>query len=123
MDKSNYLFVYGTLKRGLGNSYFLRNSEFIGKATSEERFDVYDVGFPCAYPNENGKIIIGEVYKLTDEDFIFTDSLESNGRLYQRYIQNFAFYNKPGGCKAWIYIIINPMGRLYQTNNEFINWK
>ena len=123
MENINYLFVYGTLKRGFGNSYFLRNSEFVGKATSEDRFDVFDVGFPCAYLNNDGKFIIGEVYKLTDEDFIFTDSLESNGSLYQRFVKTFHFYNKEGSCRAWIYIIINPMGRLYESNSEFINWK
>ena len=123
MEDINYLFVYGTLKRGFVNSYFLRNSDFIGKATTQDRFDVYDVGFPCAYPNEDGKFIIGEVYKLTDEDFIFTDRLESNGYLYQRFVKSFVLHRRNEICRAWIYIIINPMGRLYESNSEFINWK
>ena len=119
--ENNYLFVYGTLKRGFGNNYILRNSEFIGSAVSEDKFVVYDCGFPCAYPDYNGKKIKGEIYKLTEEDFIFTDRLESNGYLYNREVQE--FITKKGLIKAWIYIIINPYGTLYNSNSEVINWK
>ena len=36
--KNNNLFVYGTLKRGFGNNYILRNSKFLGSAITEEKF-------------------------------------------------------------------------------------
>ena len=119
--ETNYLFVYGTLKRGFGNNYILRNSEFVGSAISENKFIVYDCGFPCAYPDYNGKKIKGEIYKLTDEDFIFTDRLESNGSLYNREIQRFV--RKEVLITAWIYIIISPYGNIYNSNLDVINWK
>ncbi len=120
MNKDNNLFVYGTLKRGFGNSYILRNSEFIGSAVSEEKFVIYDCGFPCAYPDYNGKRLSGEIYNLTDEDFIFTDRLESNGSLYNREVQDFIFRGEL--VSAWIYVIINPYGTVYDCNSEVINW-
>ena len=115
------LFVYGTLKRGLGNNSLLRNSEFLGVGITKDRFDVYDCGFPCAFRNSDGKRIKGDIYDLTEVDFSFTDMLESNGSLYQREIREFDFHNEI--VKAWIYIIINPFGRLYETTAEIINWK
>ena len=122
---TNKLFVYGTLKRGFGNSILLRNSEFVGCATTKDFFDVYDCGFPCAYPNQDGKRIYGEIYELTEQDFVFTDRLESNGFLYQREVREFDCYNLNENCLAWIYLIINPysVGRLYETNSDVINWK
>ena len=116
MERTNNLFVYGTLKRGFGNNWILRNSRFIG-------FDVYSCGFPCAYPNDDGKRVFGEIYELTDEDFIFTDRLESNGSLYQREVLKFDCYNLDYIVEAWVYIIINPFGSLYETNSDIINWK
>ena len=120
--ETNNLFVYGTLKRGFGNNYILRNSRFIGKAVSSKKFDVYDCGFPCASENPDGKLLGGEIYELSDEDFIFTDSLEANGVLYQRYIRDFKCNNVEETVKAWIYIIINPFGQLIETNYDVINW-
>ena len=123
MERTNNLFVYGTLKRGFGNNWILRNSRFIGCGVSEDLFDVYSCGFPCAYPNDDGKRVFGEIYELTDEDFIFTDRLESNGSLYQREILKFDCYNLDYIVEAWVYIIINPFGSLYETNSDIINWK
>ena len=122
MKITDNLFVYGTLKRGFGNNYMLRNSKFVGKSISVDRFDVYDCGFPCAYESPDGKLLSGEIYELSDEDFIFTDRLESNGYLYERQVRNFECRNVQGITKSWIYIIINPFGRLIETELDVIDW-
>ncbi len=119
---TNKLFVYGTLKRGFGNNVLLKNSKFIGKAVTEDYFDVYSCGFPCAYPNPNGKKISGEIYELSREDFIVIDSLESNGFLYEREVQKFYCYKLDKTLDAWIYIIISPYGSLYESNSDVIDW-
>ena len=117
----NYnLFVYGTLKKGFGNNSIIRYAEFVGDAVSINRFDISDCGFPCAYLNPDGKLLQGEVYKLKEHDFIYTDRLESNGSLYLREIKNFKCYLEI--IKGWIYIIIEPFGVLYKTNSDVINW-
>ncbi len=115
------LFVYGTLKRGLGNNRLLVHTDFLGVATSIDRFNIYDCGFPCAEFNPDGKHLKGEIYDLTEHDFYFTDMLESNGSLYQREIREFDLHGEI--VKAWIYIIITPFGRFYETTAEVINWK
>ena len=118
--ENKYLFVYGTLKRGLGNHSLIKSCEFIGSFISEDRFDVSGHGFPCAYPNEYGKLLQGEIYKLTDTDFISVDSLESNGYLYQREIRKFKRGNKV--VEAWIYIILKPFASSYETDSDVVNW-
>ena len=115
-----YLFVYGTLKSGFGNNRIIKHTEFVGAAVSLDKYDVSGYGFPCAYLNPDGKLLQGEIYKLSKNDFIFTDGLESNGYLYQREIKKFNCNGKI--LNAWIYIIINPDGNLYKTNSDIINW-
>ena len=116
----NYnLFVYGTLKKGYGNHRIIQKSEYSWDFISVQKFDLSDYGFPCLYPNDHGKKAKGEIYKLTKEDFIFTDRLESNGSLYRREIQK--FYNCNKAVDAWIYIIITP-GMPIEVEDEIIDW-
>ena len=115
-----YLFVYGTLKRGFGNNHLISRCEFVGDFISTDRFDVSGQGFPCAYLNKHGKLLKGEVYKLTETDFIMTDGLEGNGFLYQRELRTFI---KNGELlEAWIYIIIEPFTSNYETDLDYIDW-
>jgi gamma-glutamylaminecyclotransferase len=118
--ENNYLFVYGTLKRGFNNHSLINHCEFIGSFISEDKFDVSGFGFPCAYPNEKGKLLKGEIYKISDRDFISVDALESNGSLYQRELRKFKKNNKV--IEAWIYIIIEPFGSNYKCDSNVINW-
>ena len=115
-----YLFVYGTLKKGYGNNTLIKHTEFIGESISIERFDLSGIGFPCAYPNRNGKLLQGEIYKLNDSDFITTDMLEGNGSLYQRELREFVCDGKI--IEAWIYIIIEPFTKPYKVDSDIINW-
>ena len=118
--ENSYLFVYGTLKRGHGNNALIRHTEFIAEAISVDKFDVSGYSFPCAYPNNDGKLLQGEIYKLTEEDFISTDSLEGNGHFYNREIRRFVYMGKI--IEAWIYIIISPASNTYKTDSDIINW-
>ena len=115
-----YLFVYGTLKKGYGNNTLIKHTEFIGESISIDRFDLSGIGFPCAYPNRNGKLLQGEIYKLNDSDFITTDMLEGNGSLYQRELREFVCDGKI--IEAWIYIIIGPFTKPYKVDSDIINW-
>lgn len=82
-----YAFVYGTLKRGYGNyDRILKNtSQFIGTATTLQKYDMLDSGFPVIMPNENGYPVKGEVFLVTQipvlEDL---DRLEGEGSMYDR---------------------------------------
>lgn len=118
--ENKYLFVYGTLKRGFGNNRLINQCKLIGDFISVDRFDVSGYGFPCAYLNEHGKLLKGEIYELSETDFIMTDGLESNGYLYQREIRKFTKNGKL--LEAWIYIIIEPFTVRYETDLDIIDW-
>ncbi len=68
-DKDEYLFVYGTLRKGYGNELhklIARNAEFIGMATYQGK--MYNLGeYPGIVPSSNDSdIVLGELYKLTN---------------------------------------------------------
>lgn len=118
--ENSYLFVYGTLKKGYYNNSLISHTEFIGSAISVDRFNVSGYSFPCAHPNEDGKLLMGEIYNMSESDFIFTDRLEGNGSLYNREVRKFVCDGKI--IKAWIYIIINEDSTPYDTDSDIINW-
>lgn len=60
------IFVYGTLKRGLGNSHYLTGQRFIGEARTEPHYRMVDAGgYPGMYQvDEGGLSIHGEVWEV-----------------------------------------------------------
>lgn len=84
---SQYVFVYGTLKRGYGNHVILRNSQFIGEGhTIPDSFSLIDGGFPWAIPNSGTFHIKGELYLVEDQRTMHNlDSLEGVPHLFDRY--------------------------------------
>jgi len=98
------VFVYGTLKRGFGNNYFLSNSEFISTGFTIEKFVMFNVGFPIVtYPtNKTDKFkgnITGELYEISDKDIIEIDDLEGHPHWYKRIKTKIS-----DGKLAWIYV-------------------
>lgn len=106
----NYVFVYGTLKRGYGNNYLLKSGQngFMGvAATKSKNFSMYrtspHTGFPVVFnsnlftywraqshPSGVGGglpllgAVYGEVYSVDAGTMARLDSLEANGVMYQR---------------------------------------
>jgi len=79
LEKKHKVFVYGTLKRGYGNSKLLEGATFLGKARTQERWAM--IGKGAAFPylleeNEKGFHILGEVYVVSDEELNRLDNLE-----------------------------------------------
>jgi gamma-glutamylcyclotransferase (GGCT)/AIG2-like uncharacterized protein YtfP len=75
---SHQVFVYGTLKRGLSNSFYLSGQRFIGEARTLPIYRMVDCGgYPGMYAAaENGLSIIGEIWEVTDECLAQLDLLE-----------------------------------------------
>ena len=48
------IFTYGTLKSGFRNHHLLRYAEFVDMATTSDRYEMIDVGFPVILPSDNG---------------------------------------------------------------------
>lgn len=87
----NYVFVYGSLLKGLQNhDYFLGQSHFVGEATTVEQFVMFGRGFPLVrrpVPEDNGYFVgnvIGEVYGVTDRVLAMLDQLEGHPHFYER---------------------------------------
>lgn len=68
--------VYGTLKKGRGNHYHLRNARFVGKHTTPAKFTMYNLGGFPAITAEGKTPIKCEIYQIEDDN-----TLESVYRL------------------------------------------
>lgn len=80
------LFVYGTLKRGFCRSGALRGQTFLGTASTEPRYRMYDCGtFPGLVEVDDGLGIQGEVYEIDEACFRHLDDVEGvDINLYRR---------------------------------------
>jgi gamma-glutamylaminecyclotransferase len=80
------LFLYGTLKRGQKNHRLLEGQRFVGDATIEPRYRLYDLG---PYPGmvidvANGLAVAGELWELDDGCLAKLDEFEGVPELYVR---------------------------------------
>jgi gamma-glutamylaminecyclotransferase len=78
------VFVYGTLLVGEENHRFLERARSIGRARTEPRFRLLDLGpYPAMLPG--GEIgVHGEVYEVDRETLERLDALEDHPHLYRR---------------------------------------
>ena len=82
----NFVFVYGSLKNGFHNHKVMKDSQFIGIATTKEKYDMFSYSsFPAVIPNGDYHIK-GEIYYVDDETLKELDRLEGNGSFYKRKI-------------------------------------
>lgn len=85
---SQYIFTYGTLKKGFSNHGLIEHLEFIGEALTCEKYQMYpctNYAFPFLLKSEKNIFIKGEVYKLNSiEDLNYLDELEGYPTLYLR---------------------------------------
>lgn len=86
MSFRQYLFVYGSLKRGFGNDVFLQDSTFVMTTTTKEKYDMVSFGsFPAVVKSPQKYHIEGELYVVSMEKILEeVDLLESNGTFYKR---------------------------------------
>jgi len=83
---SDYLFVYGTLKRGFNRARFLNSAEFIGEAATEPRYRLYNCGeYPGLVESHDGLSIRGELYRFSPLRWELLDEVEGvDSGLYRR---------------------------------------
>lgn len=101
------VFVYGTLKQGYGNNRLLKTATFLGPAISvENNYQMQDHGFPILWQNEgSGARVMGEVYRINEEQLTNCDHLEGNGRMYTRAERSFMLLKRGGSVvTAWVYL-------------------
>jgi len=97
----NYLFVYGTLKRGGVMHWLLQDFPFLGRAKAED-FMLYDLGPYPAMVYGDG-VVYGEVYEVSEEFLQSLDWVEGVPILYRRGLIEVVFEDGLS-LKAWAYI-------------------
>lgn len=103
----SYVFVYGSLKEGLGNHSLLENSHKIGKYVTVEPYCLKDLGeYPGVLQQPRVSPIKGELYRLNDiTTLALLDHLEGNPTFYRRKVVK---VRKIGGVVtyvAWMYFL------------------
>ena len=82
MSQKKFYFVYGTLKRGFGNNVFMKDANFVDKATTVEHFTMTGFGFPYIYKGSDDRPVVGEVFIVnnsdTERDLDWLEGVESN---------------------------------------------
>lgn len=78
-EKTELVFVYGTLKRGYGNNRLLEDATYLGTAKTQETWAM--IGKNASFPylleeSEKGFHISGEVYAVDDGEISRLDNLE-----------------------------------------------
>ena len=79
------VFVYGTLMKDLGNSFFLQNEVFLGYGETKPEYTLYDLGHFPAMVEEGETSVKGEIYEVDPRTVEWLDKLEgvADG-LYER---------------------------------------
>jgi len=81
---SDTFFMYGSLRRGMYNHYILEDkSKFIANAKLTGYKLISFGTFPAIIPSENG-IVVGELFKITDDETIKTIDFMEVGHGYKR---------------------------------------
>lgn len=104
---NNLVFVYGTLKKGEGNSYILKEAEFLGEATLLDQMQMKELGFPAVFDGNKSGYVKGHLFKVDSEDtWKKLDRLENNGVMYERQLRHVQLDEEgsDAGTKAWVYL-------------------
>jgi gamma-glutamylaminecyclotransferase len=106
MPNPEFVFVYGTLKRGYGNNErCLAESKFIGEAVSVgANFEMQRTGFPIIWEvPEGGAKVAGEIFQVTPADVARCDRLEGHPHMYKRERREFVTSDGKRDT-AWVYL-------------------
>ncbi len=121
-----FLFVYGSMKRGCPNHRRVQNSEYIGTYHTIGYYTMYADSsnqFPYVVEDEKRYSIRGELYKITkQENFDAIDQLEGVPDFYRK--KQVSVINKNGHrISAWIYLRSpsNPME--FRRENPMAEWR
>jgi len=83
------VFVYGTLRQGMGNHHLLQNSKYLGQYRERIDFEMVDLGaFPGLVPYSGlfKSPITLEAYEVDDKTMEDLDRLEGYPSFYNRQV-------------------------------------
>ncbi|WP_410498365.1 gamma-glutamylcyclotransferase [Chitinibacter sp. S2-10] len=108
-----YLFVYGTLKRGFSNHHYLKTARYIDEAKTQQAFALYTIEYPFLAKTPILYQVQGELYLIDNDDLVQVDLLEQHPDDYCRELIEVV---TSGGqiVNAWTYFHPHPQGRLLE---------
>ena len=124
-ENKEYLFVYGTLRRGQRNPMNLwlkRNAEFSGVGKFRGR--LYDLGsYPAALPSRGGDAtVIEDIYLLRNAERILKVLDTYEGKRFQR-IRTAVTSLKRKKIVVWVYILKEPViGRATIPVGDYVRY-
>lgn len=114
MYLKHLVFVYGTLKRGFSNHFFLEGARCRGRARTREHYALYEGEYPFVFRKERVGPIYGEVYEVDTQTLMKLDRLEEHPDYYCR-DQVEVVLDDGGSLTAWLYFFPAPQGRLIRS--------
>lgn len=106
-----YLFVYGTLKRGLSNHHWLGEAGYIAEARTAADFALYTIEYPFLAKSPALYPVHGELYLISPADLARVDQLEQHPDDYCR--EPIEVLTRQGErVMAWTYFHPQPRGIL-----------
>jgi len=101
---TQFVFVYGTLKKGYGLHRVLEGSGSLGEGRLQDHF-IYCLGsFPGISPEGGAGPVFGEVYEVTADVLETLDMVEGEGSLYHRRQVTVEVSGAECPVQAWTYI-------------------
>jgi gamma-glutamylaminecyclotransferase len=103
------LFLYGTLKRGEKSHRLLAGQRFVGEATTEPRYRLYDLGpYPGLVADVAGVAVAGELWDVDAAGLAELDRFEGVPDLFVRELV--AVRGTAGPVEAYLYARPVPSG-------------
>jgi len=94
------LFVYGTLKKGFSRNTILKDSSFIGDATTKPSFTMIDLTYFPGILEIGNTSIYGELYEVSDDTLQYCDVIEGHPDFYKRIEVELT-----NNTTAWCYVL------------------
>ena len=116
MYRKHSVFVYGTLKRGFPNHFFLERATFLGAGRTSAKYALYEGEYPFVIKDEAVSRIAGEVYEVDDVTLARLDQLEQHPDFYRRE-QAEVMLTSGFLVTAWVYFFPRPEGVLVPSGD------
>lgn len=110
---SEFLFVYGTLRRGGTNHRWLASAPYVGPAVTVAWCGLYVDDYPYLNPNHPVGPVAGEVFKVSHAMLKRLDEFEGVPLLYSR-DRLAVLVEGLGALDAWTYVRAARSGRLLE---------
>lgn len=124
MEQSDYLFVYGTLRKNYNlklKERVARNIKYLGQAKVSA--SLYDIGkYPGAVKDKENSEVIGDVFLVNDPDKVFKVLDEYEGDEFKRQ-KNKVRLRSGKSVNAWVYWYgQKPVGKRRIPYKDYLNY-